>query len=142
LRDGSVSSVRLNDVLFVPKLDRPLISWSKLSKLGCTLSSQGNTPTVHKGKSVIMHAVLDGQIYRVLEADNTHTAFSTYEFWHSALGHPAPATIDKSRQLLSNGNQIPPTPENFHCQPCILAKHTHKRPQSTSTGSQDTQRFQ
>ena len=38
LRDGSVSSVRLNDILFVLKLDRPLISWSKLSKLGYTLS--------------------------------------------------------------------------------------------------------
>src|SRR5690606_11315604 len=41
---------------------------------------------------------------------------------------------------LSNGNQIPPTPKNFHCQPCTLAKHTHKRPSPSQ--SRANQKFE
>ena len=132
LRDGTVSSFRLHDVLYVPDVERALFSWGKIrNKPGFSMSAKGDIISIFKGNKVMFEAHFDGAIYKIPEYNET--AFLTYEFWHEALGHMAPSTMEKARNLYANANLIPPQPENFHCPSCSLSKSTHSKPTSIET---------
>lgn len=131
--DGSVSSFRLVDVLYVPQLQRPLFSWKKERSKGCTLIDDGNIMKILKNGKTILEAKFDGPLPRIIEVEDI--ACSTYEFWHEALCHSAPSSITKTNKLIESPETIPLCPENFKCEACIIAKSNCNKPKSASTRS-------
>jgi hypothetical protein len=121
LRDGSVSSFRVCDVLHVPKLGHPLISWRKLSTKGYTEFGEGDFISINKGTKVMFEAVFDGNLCKIPEI--SQSAHVTYGFWHQALGHLAPSTMDKALQLYSDAD-IPAKPKDVICTACVKSKKT------------------
>jgi len=121
LRDGSVSSFCVRGVLHVPDLAHPLISWRKLREKGYTEFGEGDYISVNKGTKVVFEAVFDGNLFKIPEI--SHSAHITYDFWHQALGHLVPSTMDKSLQLYSDAD-IPARPTNYVCSSCIKSKMT------------------
>jgi len=120
-RDGSVSSFRVCDVLHVPKLGHPLISWRKLRTKGYTEFGEGDFISINKGTKVMFEAVFDGNLFKIPEI--SQSAHVTYDFWHQALRHLAPSTMDKALQLYSDAN-IPAKPKDFICTSCVKSKMT------------------
>jgi len=116
LRDGSVSSFCVLGVLHVPDLAHPLISWRKLREKGYPEFGEGDYISINKGTKVVFEAVFDGNLFKIPET--LHSAHITYDFWHQALGHLAPSTMDKSLQIYSDAN-IPASPTNFVCSSCV-----------------------
>jgi len=129
LRDGSVSSFCVQGVLHVPDLAHPLISWRKLREKGYTEFGEGDYISVNKGTKVVFEAVFDGNLFKIPET--SHSAHITYDFWHQALAHLAPSTMDKSLQLYSDAD-IPDRPTNYVCSSCIKSKMTRSPRTSTS----------
>jgi len=129
LRDGSVSSFCVRDVLHVPDLAHPLISWRKLWEKGYTEFGEGDYISINKGTKVVFEAVFDGNLFKIPET--SHSAYITYDFWHQALGHLAPSTMDKSLQLYSDAN-IPAKPLNYVCASCVKSKMTRSPRKSIS----------
>jgi len=121
LRDGSVSSFCVRGVLHVPDLAHPLISWRKLREKGYTEFGEGDYISINKGTKVVFEAVFDGNLFKIPET--AHSAHITYDFWHQALGHLAPSTMDKSLQLYSDAD-IPARPTNYVCSSCVKSKMT------------------
>jgi len=121
VRDGSVSSFCVRGVLHVPDLAHPLISWRKLREKGYTEFGEGDYISIDKGTKVVFEAVFDGNLFKIPEIP--HSARITHDFWHQALGHLAPSTMDKSLQLNSNAD-IPARPTNYICSSCIKSKMT------------------
>jgi len=78
LRDGSVSSFSVCDVLHVPKLGHPLISWRRLRTTGYTEFGEGDFISVNKGSTVMFEAVFDGNLFKIPEI--SHSAHITYNF--------------------------------------------------------------
>jgi len=93
-RDGSVSSFCVRGVLHVPGLSHPLISWRKLWEKGYTEFGEGDYISINKGTKAVFEAVCDGNVFKIPEI--SHSAHITYDFWHLALGHLAPSTMDTS----------------------------------------------
>jgi len=116
LRYGSVSSFCVRGVLHVPDLAHPLISWRKLREKGYTEFGEGDYILINKGTKVVFEAVFDGNLFKIPEI--SHPAHITYDFWHQALGHLAPSTMDKSLQLYSDAD-IPARPTNYVCSSCV-----------------------
>jgi len=83
LRNGSVSSFCVCDVLHIPKLGYPLISWRKLRTKGYTEFGEGYFISINKGTKVMFAAVFDGNLFKIPEI--SHSAHITYDFWHQAL---------------------------------------------------------
>src|SRR5690606_19739686 len=131
LRDGSVSTFRLLDVLYVPGLDRPLFSWSSIKNKGYVMGAQGNYITVSKDGKTVVEAVTCGRskLFTIPEVKNS--AHLSFEYWHQALGHLAPSSFNKVKDLYSDAAIIPPAPKDFHCSNCIIAKSTHHKPKAT-----------
>jgi len=129
LRDGSVSSFCVRGVLHIPHLAHPLISWRKLRENGYTEFGEGDYISIDKGTKVVIEAVFDGNLFKIPET--SHSAHITYDFWHQALRHLRPSTIDKSLQLYSDAN-IPARPTNSICPYCIESKMTRFPRTSTS----------
>lgn len=129
LSDGTISSFKVSNVLFVPELERPLLSWRKIMEKGYSMVGKGDFISIVKENKVLFEASFDGSLFKVSEINDT--ALLTFDFWHSALGHLAPSTIQKARDLYTNASIIPPIPDNFHCHECSLAKSTHHTPTSS-----------
>jgi len=129
LRDGSVSSFCVRGVLHVPDLAYPLISWRKLREKEYTEFGKGDYISINKGTKVVFEAVFDGNLFKIPEI--SHSAHITYDFWHQALRHLAPSTMDKSPHLYSDAD-IPARPSNYVCSSCIKSKMTRSPGKSTS----------
>ena len=134
LRDGSVISFCLRNVLYVPQLERPLISWNVLKGKGFRLEAEGKYMRVFKDKVLVLEAFFDGPLPKVREIQ-PHSAHSTFEYWHKALGHLAPSSIDKATKLFKDGHLVPKMPPNFTCSTCTIAK-LPRLPRSISDNKQ------
>jgi len=55
------------------------------------------------------------------------------DFWHEALGHLAPSTMEGSRNHFDDTGFIPPLPQNFHCEASAIGKSAHKASPSTKS---------
>ena len=128
--NGSVSTLRLNDVLYVPQLQRPLFSWKRERSKGCTLFDDGNVMKILKNGKTLLEAKFDGPLPYIVEIEDV--ACLTYEFWHEALCHSAPSSITKTNKLILDTETIPPCPENFKCEACIIAKSNRNKPKPAS----------
>jgi hypothetical protein len=132
LKDGSVSSFRIHDVLFVPQLDRPLVSWRVLAKKGYRMMGSGDEIVIVKDGKTWFEAIFDGgTVPHIPEVRDS--AYMTFEFWHEALGHLAPSSIERYKTQLDAAKIIPPCPDGFHCEACTLAKSTHSTPKPVTT---------
>jgi len=94
LRDGSVSSFRLCDVLYDFKLGHPLILWRKSGTKGYTEFGEGDFISINKGTKVMFEAVFDGNLFKIPEI--SQSAHITYDFWHQTLRHLAQSSMDKA----------------------------------------------
>jgi len=140
LREGTVSCFRLTDVLLVPQLDRPLVSWPKLQYKGFQMIGTGPVISVKNSEKTVFEAIFDGLLPRIPEVQET--AMLTFEFWHEALEHlpVALSSIERTRNDFADTGLIPPVPQNFHCMACAVAKSTHKIQSSTKSESLTTQK--
>jgi hypothetical protein len=64
------------------------------------------------------------------EQANIAQSKQSYDFWYSALGHPSKTSIKP--EAYADGNILPTQTNKFFCEPCILAKSTHNKPNSTN----------
>ncbi|KAI1007148.1 hypothetical protein K3495_g1071 [Podosphaera aphanis] len=96
--------------------------------------STGHRDVVHVSAPLARHSSTRAtcqlsQVISELHQSAIHNAFMTYEFWHQALCHAAPASITKTGKLIQESNIIPDCPQDFHCEACSLAKSHHNKPQ-------------
>jgi len=119
LRDGSVSSFRVCDVLHVPMLGHSLISWRKLRTEGYSEFEEGDFISINTGTKVMFKAVFDWDLFKIPEI--SQSAHITYDFWHQALGHLALSSMDKALKLYSDVN-IPAKQKEYICSSCVKSK--------------------
>lgn len=133
LRDGTISSFRLLDVLYVPQIERPLFSWRKIMSKGYHLQGENDILRISKENKTWIGAVFNGNLPQIHEI--TDMACLTYDFWYEALGHSAPSTMEKTGKLIQDDYLIPNCPSNFHCPACTIAKSNRSTPKPTTTRS-------
>ena len=122
--------------MHVPDLAHPLISWRKLREKEYTEFGEWDYISINKGTKVVFEAVFDGNLFKIPE--RTHSAHITYDFWHQALVHLAPSTMDKAIHLYSDA-EIPERPMNYIHSSCIKSKMT--RFPRTSTSKKDREKL-
>jgi hypothetical protein len=129
LTNRLVSSFHVCTVLHVPRLGHTVISWRKLRTNGYSEFGEGDYISINKEKKVFFEAVFDRNLFKIPEI--SHSAYITYTFWHQALGHVAPSSMDKAVQLYSNAN-IPAEPTDFLCDSCVRSTMIRGSGQSKS----------
>jgi hypothetical protein len=116
LRDESVSSFLVCDVLHVPKLGNPIIFWRNLRTKGYSEFGEWYYISTNHGKKVIFEPVFDGKLYKIPEI--SHSAHIPYNICHHALRHLASSLIDQRVKLYSDAN-IPAKPKDNICGSCL-----------------------
>jgi transposase InsO family protein len=133
-----VTTITLNDVLLVPGLGRSLFSWrSAKRKNSCVLVDNGILELKDKSDNRTFLQTRDIDNNFIVNTCQNSAGAATYEFWHSALGHPAVSSLKPA--LYSDGNQIPAAPHDFECHTCRISKSKHSVPRPIGTRS--TERF-
>ena len=77
--------------------------------------------SINKGTKVVFEDVFDRNLFKIPEI--SPSAHITYDFWHQALRHLAPSTMDKLLWLYSDAD-IPKRPTNYSCSSCIKSRMT------------------
>jgi len=129
LYDGSISSCCVLNVLNVADLSHPLISWRKLREKGYLVFGEGDYIAINKGTKIFFEAVFERNLFKFHEI--SHSAHITYDFWHEALGHPAPSTMDELLLLYSDAD-IPKGPTNYIHSLSVKRRMTQLPQMSTS----------
>src|SRR5690606_18530809 len=113
LKDGTVSSFRIQDVLYVPLLDRPLFSWKAVDRLnkGYRFKSFENGIRVlnSSGKTILEATTNGSNLYTIPEV-TIHQAHLTYGYWHNALGHLNPTALSKAVKIMYSDADIAKIP--------------------------------
>lgn len=144
--NGSVITYTIKDVLYVPKLQKNLLSISETTKKGISVifKEGGNTVSFErKGKQIIV-GTKDRNLYRlkmisvaVMQA-NIATCNSIMA-WHERLGHVNFKTLRKMQQLNAvEGLTIKDIPNKDPlCEGCILGKqHRTEFPRNNTKRAQ------
>lgn len=141
--NGKVFKLRLNRVLLVPDLGKSLFSWRAVKSLGkYVLIDDGILCLKRKSDNICVLETTDRNkafFLNLSTSDQQASVAESYEFWHSALGHPAPTTL-KTTDIYEDGSLIPSIPKDFTCSICQLAKSKHSVPKPVT--SKTTQRFE
>ena len=125
LKDGTL--VRMYDVLFVPDLDRRLMSISALVKKGLKIRFEKKCCVISNEESEIVRVERDGKLY-ILDCKARESAFASVEptheagLWHARLGHYPISKIKKLSNCVE-GLEVSKIPDDLDlCEGCANGK--------------------
>ena len=94
LPDGSLSLLRLNNVLFVPMLLKSLFSQPVARDLGfCLEGNKSGTFLKRKDGSLVLFAKAVGKMEFVKERIESAFSVKSFEHWHATFGHVGPTSL-------------------------------------------------
>src|SRR5450631_1333284 len=147
---GRVRSIRMHDVLHVPKMHSNLLSVSKLISKGLKVhfNSLGCVVRASNGEMLAV-ASLESNLYQLdtkvmHEAETSSLAHSEanshpLDLWHKRLGHLNANSV-KSLQTMVSGMDVQAVPNDVHsfaCEGCVQGKQA-RRPFPTEGGTRAT----
>lgn len=119
----------MKDVLFIPDLDRRLLSAAKVTAHGLSVEFGANACVVKKGNVTVMKAEKVGNVYKLqcdplvaMSVEHTEQQ-SGWELWHTRLGHPS---HERTRQMRAVITGLPAlsTDSTAICGGCAQGKMT------------------
>ena len=103
LPDGSLSLLRLNNVLFAPMLSKSLFSWPVACDLGfCLKGNKSGTFLKQKERSLILFAEAVGKMEFIKERIESAFSVKSFKYWHAAFGHVGPTSL-RQKYLFEDG---------------------------------------
>lgn len=140
LRNSKVNNINLKDTILVPQFKNNLLSVSRMTDNGYTVTFKRNCAFVNRqdGTTALI-AKRQGQLYVVDEAEQpkvliTHEAEKdSFLRWHQRFGHLNPGDLKrlKSHDMVK-GLNIKGNPMEFDCEICDKCK-IHRLPYKSST---------
>lgn len=124
--------IRVQNVLYVPELDNPLLSVKKLCQLGHTVEFKENRCTIKDKNSVLGTGRIENNLFRISCVESTNIVKQVnhndcLHLWHRRLGHRSPQAVkDLYRKRLADGIKISDCNEIMKCISCIKGKLTEK----------------
>ena len=124
--------VVFNNVLYVPKLQKRLISISQMTNKGAEVKFAGNSCILcNKGKQYLF-GHKHGKLWKLNSSPQatcclSHTSKDSLMLWHLRFGH---LNQNDVRKLIKNENMVngmsldPKEKDNEHCEGCALGKQT------------------
>jgi transposase InsO family protein len=126
----------LSDVLYIPQIQRNLISGPCMDKKGYLIKFQGGKCNVclPSGEELLSGGLTDQGLYQMnispkdessLHVNVVFSNSEQYSLWHRRMGHLHHASL---KQLLTrNGITVSPTTGHLPCESCVVGK-MHKLP--------------
>ena len=105
--NGKLQKIALRDVLYLPELDKNLLSVRAMVKLGAVVSFENDLCKITRNSKLLAVGVIRGKLYvlKIME-DQVNIASEELEsdlfLWHCRLGHLGMDNVIK----LANGNMV------------------------------------
>ena len=139
-RSQKVKNCVLQDVLYVPSLSYNLVSVSKATKSGKTVTfDEDGCHILDESQKLIVNAKRVGNLYYLSYVDSGHHANPTVESssvaskevtWHKRYGHLGVQNLQKlAKENLVDGYDYDKTKDIDFCESCTEGKH-HRRSHS------------
>ena len=131
--NGKLQKIALRDVLYLPELDKNLLSVRAMVKLGAVVSFENDLCKITRNSKLLAVGVIRGKLYvlKIME-DQVNIASEELEsdlfLWHCRLGHLGMDNVIK----LANGNMVKgighvSSDSKPFCEGCVMGKQ-HRCP--------------
>ena len=148
LGDG-IQHIALKDVLFVPDLEKNLLSVRAMTKLGAFVNFEGDQCRIIRSSKILATGKIQGRLYKLntIPTESVNTVSkepnteSSLELWHYRFGHLGMDNVKKLKHdNLVDGMQIQLKKAEL-CEPCIMGKH-HRSAYPKGTAKRATEPFE
>ena len=145
--DDKLQKIALRDVLYLPELDKNLLSVHAMIKLGAVVSFENDVCKITRNSKLLAVGVIRGKLYvlKILE-DQVNIASEELEsdlfLWHCRLGHLGMDNVIK----IANGNMVKgighlSSESKPFCEGCVMGKQ-HRCPYPKGISYRATEPFE
>ena len=145
--DDKLQKIALRDVLYLPELDKNLLSVCAMIKLGAVVSFENDVCKITRNSKLLAVGVIRGKLYvlKILE-DQVNIASEELEsdlfLWHCRLGHLGMDNVIK----IANGNMVKgighlSSESKPFCEGCVMGKQ-HRCPYPKGISYRATEPFE
>ena len=128
--DGHTQSIVLYDVLYLPDLERNLLSVRAMAKLGAAVNFEGYQCKFIRDEILLAVGKLVGKMYYLKLVNDDHAklaneGLSDKELWHSQYGHLCMDNVKKLwKENMMDGMTLINSDEKHEalCESCIMGK--------------------
>ena len=127
--EGIKHRITVTDVLHIPKLDRRLLSVSKLVERGLSARFEEKQCSIWKDQELVVSAERHSNVYTLpIEPESAHYAQyepsgGTSELWHARMGHPSNGNYSRTQQSTDGLPKVHDQDQNL-CGGCLKGKHS------------------
>ena len=139
LEDGT-QHIALHDVLYLPDLDKNLLSVRAMTKLGASVDFEGNMCRISRNSKLLAVGEMQGKLYilKVIPDEHINIARDNndLQLWHCRFGHLGMDNVSKLvKSKMVEGMVCNEKAErNSVCEPCVMGKqHRTPYPKGVST---------
>ena len=144
--DGHAQPISLREVLYLPDLDKNLLSVRAMVKLGATIMFEDGVCKVSRNAKLLAIGIMVGKLYvlKVIPEEHVNIAMdeSSLKLWHYRFGHLGMENImklvnDKLVEGMDNATDL----TSVICEACIMGKQ-HRCPYPKGSAERATEPFQ
>ena len=126
--DGRTQNVSLRDVLYVPDLEKNLLSVRAMVKLGANVMFTGDKCEVTRNSKLLAVGEIVGKLYmlKIVQNEEVNIAKdeSNLKLWHYRYGHLGMDYVSKLiNDKMVTGMDTVHDERNVACEGCIMGKH-------------------
>ena len=130
IRCGNGTTVTLQEVLHIPKLDRRLLAIPKIVKRGYDVRFEDTSCGIYKDSKMMISAKRMGSVY-TLDVVNEHAmvvehenASNKWELWHARTGHISRIKYEETQAATEGLPAVAPANSEKLCGGCLQGKMT------------------
>ena len=145
--DDHIQPLCLRDVLYLPELEKNLLSVCAMIKLGATVLFEDGVVKIIRNSKLLATGVMRGKLYvlKMLIPDeqvNVAERSSSLQLWHYRLGHLGMDNVNKmmNEQMVDGMNSVNDEKSSV-CEACIMGKQ-HRCPYPRGHAEHSTQPFE
>jgi hypothetical protein len=119
--NGAATTLKLCNVLYVPKMGASLISWSRMDEKGARKESSNGVEKVYNNKgNLILEAYKNGGTYQIKEAreQGMKAEIDEMKEWHEKLRHAGKTAMNNMYKICTMNKSI----SSFSCDDCVRNK--------------------
>ena len=138
--EDSAQHIALHDVLYLPDLDKNLLSVRAMTKLGAYVDFEGNLCRISRNSRLLAVGQMQGKLYilKVVPDERVNIARENIDmqWWHCRFGHLGMDNVSKLviSKLVEEMDCNEKAERKSVCEPCVMGKqHRTPYPKGEST---------
>ena len=145
--EDSAQHIALHDVLYLPDLNKNLLSFRAMTKLGASVDFEGNVCRISRNSKLLAVGEMQGKLYILKTVPDEHLNIAKdntdMQLWHCRFGHLGMDNVSKlvKSKMVKGMDCNVKAERKSVCEPCVMGKQ-HRTPYPKGVSTRATEVFE